>query len=374
MRDNPLILVADDRPDNVELVCDLLTMEGYEVLSAANGQAALDQIRARLPDLVLLDLDMPLLDGYQVCARLKADGRTADIPILMLTAWAEPDQRVKGLQLGAEDYLAKPFDYRELLARVRARLRAKQEADRLRAAQQTIRRTFERYVPTHVVERLLADPSQVRLGGQQQEVSVLFADLRGYTSLAEALAPEKLVEILNGHLTVAATAVLAYEGTISQYAGDLIMAIFNAPLPQPDHARRACRAAVCLRQAMRSYHAGLPQHLRMEFGIGVASGEAVVGNVGVKELLHYTAIGDTVNLAQRLEEIAAGGEILLTERTRQLLGPGVQVESRGSRLVRGRSERVSIYVLTSLGDGAETSGPAGLPEGGGVGPAVSESR
>jgi adenylate cyclase len=353
MIDKATILVADDRPDNVELVRDLLTMEGYQVLAAANGQEALDQIQAHLPDLVLLDLDMPILDGYQVCARLKADARTVDIPVLMLTAWAEPDQRVKGLQLGAEDYLAKPFDYRELLARVRARLRVKQEADRLRMAQQTIRQTFERYVPPHVVERLLADPSQVRLGGQQQEVSVLFADLRGFTSLAEALSPEELVEVLNGHLTVAATAVLAYEGTISQYAGDLIMAIFNAPLPQPDHALRACCAAVSLRQAMGDYHAGLPAHLRMEFGIGVASGEAVVGNVGVKELLHYTAIGDTVNLAQRLEEIAAGGEILLTEQTRHLLGQKAQAESCGSRVVRGRSEAVNIYVLVSLDDGAD---------------------
>lgn len=362
MRDQPLILVADDRADNVELVRDLLTMEGYGVLAATDGQAALDQIQAHLPDLVLLDLDMPLLDGYEVCARLKADPATADIPVLMLTAWAEPDQRVKGLQLGAEDYLAKPFDYRELLARVKTRLRAKQEADRLRAAQQTIRQTFERYVPPHVVERLLADPSQVRLGGQQQEVSVLFADLRGYTSLAEMLSPEKLVEVLNGHLTVAATSVLAYEGTISQYAGDLIMAIFNAPLPQPDHALRACRAAVALRQAMAAYHAGLPEHLRMEFGIGVASGQAVVGNVGVKELLHYTAIGDTVNLAQRLEEIAAGGEILLTERTRQILGSQAQVEARGARMVRGRSEAVNVHALVSLGENHGRPDPASGPQ------------
>lgn len=358
MRDNSLILVADDRPDNVELVRDLLTMEGYEVLSASNGEEALERIQAHLPDLILLDLDMPLLDGYQVCARLKADPATVDIPVLMLTAWAEPDQRVKGLQLGADDYVAKPFDYRELLARVRARLRAKQEADRLRAAQQMILQTFERYVPPHVVERLLADPSQVRLGGQQQEVTALFADLRGYTSLAEMLSPEELVEVLNGHLTVAATAVLAYEGTISQYAGDLIMAIFNAPLPQPDHALRACRAAVALKEAMADYHAGLPGHLRMDFGIGLASGEAVVGNVGVKELLHYTAIGDTINLAQRLEEIAAGGQVLLTERTRKLLGPGVQVEARGSRMVRGRSEAVNIYALVSLGQEFEMAVPA----------------
>jgi adenylate cyclase len=219
MGDAPLILVADDRVDNVELCRDLLAMEGYRVVAAFNGQEALDRIRQHNPDLILLDLDMPLLNGYQVCERLKADELTAGIPVLMLTAWAAPEHRVMGLQLGAEDYVAKPFDYRELLARVQARLRAKENADCLRQAQQTIRSTFERFVPPHVVERLLADPGRLSLGGQRQEVTILFADLRGYTALAEALPPEELVEVLNGHLTAATQAILAYEGTVSQYAG-----------------------------------------------------------------------------------------------------------------------------------------------------------
>jgi class 3 adenylate cyclase len=350
MSDTPTILVADDRPDNVELVRDLLTMEGYRVLSADNGKEALDKIRENLPDLVLLDLDMPVMDGYEVCERLKADPATLDIPVLMLTAWSAPDQRVKGLRLGAEDYLAKPFDYRELIARVQTRLRAKHEADRLRSVQIAIRRTFERYVPPHVVERMLAEPTRVRLGGVQQTLSILFADLRGYTTLAETLSPEELVDVLNGHLTVAAQAVLAYEGTISQYAGDLVMAIFNAPLPQPDHALRAVKAACQLRQKMTDYHSSLPEHLRMDFGVGIASGEAVVGNIGARELLSYTAIGDTVNLAQRLEEIAGGGEVLLTKRTCQMLDEAVQVESRGLVPIRGRSEPVEVFVLLSLAE------------------------
>ncbi len=351
MSNNPTILIADDRPESVELVYDLLVIEGYQVVTACDGQEALDSIRQHLPDLVLLDLNMPLLNGFEVCQQLKADPLTADIPVLMLTAYAEPDHRVRGLQVGAEDYLVKPFDYRELIARIKTRLRAKQETDRLRTVQKMIRETFERYVPSHVVERLLADPTQVSLGGTQQMVSVLFADLRGYTTLAQILQPDHLVDVLNGHLTVAAQAVLAYDGTISRYAGDLVMSVFNAPLPQQDHALRAARAALTLRQGMARYHTGLPPELRMDFGVGISSGEAVVGNIGAKELLSYTAIGDTVNLAQRLEEIAGGGEILLTEGTQQLLhDTPFRIEARGLTSVRGRSEPVAIYALLGLAE------------------------
>ncbi|RPI48694.1 MAG: adenylate/guanylate cyclase domain-containing response regulator, partial [Chloroflexi bacterium] len=345
MYEAPLILVADDRVDSVELCRDLLAMEGYRVVAAFNGQEALDRVHQHKPDLILLDLDMPLLNGYQVCERLKANEATANIPVLMLTAWAAPEKRVMGLLLGAEDYVSKPLYYRVLLARVKVRLNAKREADCLRESQQAIRRTFERFVPPHVVERLLADPARVSLGGRRQEVTVLFADLRGYTALAEALSPEQLVEVLNGHLTAAAQAILVYEGTISQYAGDLVMAIFNAPLPQPDHALRALRAAWALREAMAAYHAALPAYLRMEFGMGIASGEALVGNIGAMELLHYTAVGDTVNLAQRLEELAGGGEILLTENCFRAVAAEVEVTARGATAIRGRSEPVSIFSL-----------------------------
>jgi len=353
MSDKSTILVADDRSDNVELVHDLLTMEGYQVLCAYNGKEALDKILQHLPDLVLLDLDMPLMTGYEVCEQLKSNPSTSDIPVLMLTAWNAPHQRVKGLEVGADDYLAKPFDYRELLARIDTRLRAKKVADDLRSTQEAIRKTFERYVSPHVVERLLEDPSQVRLGGSQQEITILFADMRGYTTVAEALTPEQLVDVLNGYLTVAVKSVLAFEGTISRYAGDLIMVMFNAPLPQPDHTLRAVRAALKLRQDMLDYHQTLPESMRAEFGIGVVRGEAVVGNIGAQDWLNYTAIGDTVNLSQRLEELAGGGEILMDETTRQALGERVRVEERGQKPIRGRRKPVSVYALLELvGGGA----------------------
>lgn len=344
----PKILVADDAPDNVALVQDLLSAEGYDVIPSYDGEEALLKIHLSLPDVVLLDINMPRMDGYEVCRRLKEDPATADIPVLMLTALAEPDDRVRGLQLGAEDYLTKPFDYRELIARVRARLRTKQTADELRAAQQTIRHTFERYVSPRVVERLLADPAQVRLGGVQQPVTILFADLRGYTAMAEALPPEHLVEVLNGHLTVAAQAILAQEGTISTFVGDLAMAIYNAPLPQPDHALRAARTALALHQGMARHHVSLAPELRMNFGVGIVTGEAVVGNLGARELQLYTAVGDVVNLAQRLEEMAGGGRIFISESTRQALGAAASIRSLGPVLVRGRTEPVVIYELLGL--------------------------
>jgi class 3 adenylate cyclase len=323
-------------------------MEGYQTMSAADGQEALDQTRQRKPDLVILDLDMPKLNGYEVCERLKADEETAHIPILMLTAWGTPEHLVKGLQLGAEDYLTKPFDYRELLERVKTRLRTKYQADELRAAETAIRTTFERFVSPQVVQRLLADPTQIRLGGTQQVVTVLFADLRGYTGVSEILPPNQLVDLLNGYLNVAVQAVLTHEGTICRYAGDLLMAVFNAPLPQPDHPLRAVRAALRLQQDMTNHQATLPEHLRTGFGMGIVTGEVVVGNIGAREWLNYTAIGDTVNLAQRLQEMATGGEILIDEGTRQLLNGSVETESRGLSVIRGRRQPVVVHALSGL--------------------------
>lgn len=348
MNHKATILIADDWSDNVDLVRDLLAPEGYNILGAYNGGEALTSTREHLPDLVILDIEMPIMDGYEVCEQLKADPATENIPVLMLTARSKPDQRVKGLKLGAEDYLAKPFDYNELVARVEARLRTKRQADQLRAAQTAIRDTFARYVSPHVVERLLADPDRVRLGGTLQTITVLFADLRGYTALAETLPPEQLVDVLNGYLTVASQAILAHDGTTSQYAGDLVMAIFNAPLPQSDHALRAVQAALELQREMIRHQLQLPQHLRLDFGLGIATGEAVVGNIGAREWLTYTAIGDTVNLAKRLEEIAHGGEILMTEGTRQAVDKAAQTEHKGDVQVRGRREPVRVYALVDL--------------------------
>lgn len=219
--------------------------------------------------------------------------------------------------------------------------------------------TFRRFVSPQVVERLLADPGGVRLGGSLQTATVLFADLRGFTALAEQLRPELLVEVLNGHLTVAAQAVLAAEGTISQYSGDQIMALFNAPLAQPDHAVRAAQAALDIRRQIAAHHTHLPAALRMEVGVGMVTGEVVVGHIGAHEMLSYTAIGDAVNLAERLQELALGGEILVSEGVRRALGGRARLEPRGLTAIRGRSQPEPVYVLLGLSEPRESKEPDG---------------
>jgi adenylate cyclase len=342
------VLVVDDQPESVQLLAAILSTGGYQVLSANGGATAIELARTEKPALVVLDVDMPSMDGFEVCARLKLDPQTADIPVLMLTAMADVEFRIKGLQLGAEDYLTKPFNYRELLARVARRLRAKEAADELRAVQYRIRRTFERYVAPEVVERMLQDPTQVQLGGTKQVVTVLFADLRRFAAAGEELAPEVLLEVLNAHLTVAARAILDHGGVINQFAGDQIMALFNAPLPQPNHALLAVKAGLTIGRNVADYHARVDPARYLRFGVGIATGDVVVGNIGTPELFNFTCVGDRVNLAQRMSALAQEEDVFLHESTRRLLGDAVRVEPVGPLRVPGRSGVMTVYRLLGL--------------------------
>ena len=180
---------------------------------------------------------------------------------------------------------------------------------------QAMREMFRRYVAPAVVDRLEDHPDQLKLGGKRQEITILFADIRGFTSLSEQLPPEKLVDILNGYLALAADAILQEEGTLDKFMGDAVMGIFNAPLPQSDHPLRAARAALAMRAAVMRLHRRLPEGLRLHYGIGIHTGEAVVGNIGTEQQMNYTAIGDAVNLAKRLQEWAGGGQVILSAQT-----------------------------------------------------------
>jgi adenylate cyclase len=288
------------------------------------------------------------MDGYEVCIRLKADPNTARIPILMLSAKGEIPDRVKGLDLGAEDYFTKPCNIEELVARVQARLRAKHREDDLFDTEKRVRDTFQRYVSTRVVEKLLRNPERVKLGGVKQEVTVLFADLRGFTALAEHLPQERLIEVLNGYLTAGAQPVLEHDGTINQYAGDEIMAIFNAPLRQKDHVLRAVESGLAIHRRLQTYHAILEPELRLNCGVGIATGQAVVGNVGTPQIMNYTAVGDVVNLAKRLEESAKGGQVLIGASSYQHVQDQVVVRPLSPLTVKGREEPVAVYEVLGL--------------------------
>jgi class 3 adenylate cyclase len=213
---------------------------------------------------------------------------------------------------------------------------------------QIIRNVFERYVTPAVVEQLLSSPQSVALGGARQRIAVMFADVRGFTSLAEQLQPEMLFDALNHHLSLGAQAVLNHEGTLDKFMGDAIMAIFNAPLPQPDYALRAVAAAVEMQSRMAARANTMPLQLRLQFGVGIACGEAVVGNIGTAQLMNYTAIGHSVNLARRLQEGAKGGQILIDENTYQAVQRHVRARSLETIEVKGFSAPVPVYEVLGL--------------------------
>jgi class 3 adenylate cyclase/DNA-binding response OmpR family regulator len=212
----------------------------------------------------------------------------------------------------------------------------------------TIRNVFERYVTPSVVEQLLSRPDTVALGGARRTITTLFADLRGFTSLSEKLEPEVLFETLNHHLSLGAEAVLNHEGTLDKFMGDAIMALFNAPLPQTDYALRAVQASVDIQRRITTTSQLLSQMHRLQFGIGISTGEAIVGNIGTMQLMNYTAIGNSVNLARRLQEIAKGGQILIDQATFDAVSTHVRSKALGRLEVKGLHEPVPVFEVLGL--------------------------
>jgi adenylate cyclase len=345
MTEPATILVVDDTRMTVELVREVLLLHDYRVVEAFDGLEALEKIQHEQPDLLILDVNMPRMDGYEVCRRLKNNPATAHIPVLMLSAMESVRHRVQGLSLGAEDYIVKPFRPAELAARVEAHLRTKREVDALRLSEEYVRATFQRYVAPAVVNKLLSDPSAVSLGGTRCDVTILFADISGFTRLSEQLEPERAMRVLNDYLSLAGRAVLEQEGTLDKFTGDAVMAIFNAPLPQHDHPFRAVSAALTIRRRLVAYECDATPDRCLHYKIGISSGEAVVGNAGMPDLMNYTAIGDTVNIAKRLEESAEPDQILLSANTYMAVEHKVSARALGPIQIKGRRASVQAYDL-----------------------------
>lgn len=337
------VLIADDNPNSRQLVKDILESVGYTPLVAIDGPSALAAAQSQVPDLIILDVNMPGMSGFDVCAALKADQRLNHIPIMMLTAQADVNSRVTGLGLGADDYLPKPFNPRELAARVDARLRSKIEADDLRKTKEMIRQTFERFVAPSVVEKLLSDPAQVKLGGHLQEVTVMFSDLEGFTGMSERTEPEKLLSLLNDYHELVVGFIQAHAGTVNKFIGDGVMALYNTPLVQPDHAVRAVSTALQIKEKLVEFSQQFAPEHRMLLNFGINTGTAVVGNVGTQDIMDFTAVGDTVNLAARLQSRADKGQIIISQSTYDRLYGKIAVTPIGLENVKGRSEPVMLY-------------------------------
>jgi class 3 adenylate cyclase len=339
------VLVVDDNTSGRQLLVDIMQSIHLHVLEAADGFEALDKARSHKPDLIILDVNMPGMTGFEVVEQLKTDAQTASIPILMLTALATIDNRVQGLKLGADDYLTKPYNPRELIERVKTRLRYKVETDEMRNVQAAIRSTFARFVSPSVVEQLLRDPSQVKLGGTLQEVTVLFADLEGFTSISEYTEPEKLLNVLNAYHTMLVSAIRDHGGTIDKFMGDGLMALYNTPLQQDDHALRAVGTALYIREQLPKFRQQFEVLFRMPINFGIHTGKAIIGNVGAPDMMNFTAVGDTVNLAARLQDLSNGGRILISEATYKQLDDAVPTNCIGLRALKGRNEPVLTYAV-----------------------------
>jgi class 3 adenylate cyclase len=347
------VLVADDNLQNRRLIADTLSVIDCEVVMATNGEEALALVAVTHPDLVILDVNMPLMSGFDVCERLKGDPETVHIPVIMLTALKDVENRVRGLVLGADDYLTKPFNPRELMERVQKLIRSKMATEELRETQQLIRNTFERFVSPQVVEHLLQDVSQVRLGGLLQEVTVMFTDLEGFTSMSEQTEPQKLLHVLNSYHTMVVGAVRAYDGTVDKFMGDGVMSLYNTPLPQPDHAERAVRTALYIQEQLPAFHEQFEPVYRLGINVGIHTGMAVVGNVGAPEIMDFTAVGDTVNLAARLQQISSGGRILISRATYEQTVGVIETRPIGLMNVKGRVNQVMTYEVLGLAEAAQ---------------------
>jgi class 3 adenylate cyclase len=342
------VLVAEDHPESRQILIDVLTASGYRVLSATNGRDALLIARDELPDLAILDVNMPGIDGFEVCATLKQDPATEQIHIIMLTAQSDVESRVRGLGLGADDYVSKPFSPKELLARVDTRLRAKAQTDVLRQQRIRLRKTFERFVSPDIVDALMQNPEAAQLGGALREITVMFADMEGFTTLSEHIDPVELLTILNEYHGLMVEIIKRNGGTIDKLLGDGIMAIYNAPVELENHALSAVTTACEIRDALPEFQLKLPAQFRLGVNFGIHTGNAVVGNVGSADVMDYTAIGDTVNLAARLQVLSDNGAITISEATFNFISDSINADNIGHRQIRGREGTVNIFEVVNL--------------------------
>ncbi len=342
------VLVAEDHPESRQILIDVLTASGYKVLSATNGRDALLMARNELPDLAILDVNMPIIDGFEVCTTLKQDSTTEQIHIIMLTAQSDVESRVKGLGLGADDYVSKPFSPKELLARVDTRLRAKAQTDILRQQRIRLRKTFERFVSPDIVDALMQNPEAAQLGGAVREITVMFADMEGFTTLSEHADPVELLAILNEYHGLMVEIIKRNGGTVDKLLGDGIMAIYNAPVELENHALSAVRTACEIRDALPAIQSKQPEEFRLNINFGIHTGNAVVGNVGSADVMDYTAIGDTVNLAARLQVMSDNGVITISDATHNLIADKINADHIGHRQIRGREGTVDTYAVIKL--------------------------
>jgi class 3 adenylate cyclase len=344
------ILAVDDNKQNLDILRKTLTTGKYEVITAMDGPTALNLIATDKPDLVLLDVMMPGMSGYEVCKHIRENEAIHLLPVVMLTALSDVADRIRGIEAGADEFLSKPFNREELLTRVKSLLRIKTLHDDIAKKNQLLRTVFGRYVSEEIAAEIVADPGRhLKLGGEKREVTVLFGDLRGFTPLAEQLDPQDAVDILNTYLRLVIDTVFEFRGTLDKFRGDGFMAFFGAPIQREDDPSKAVRCALAIQEGLKHITFDRFPDLRLNMGVGINTGVVIAGNIGSERRTDYTVIGDEVNVAQRFESNAGPGQILVTGSTYERVKDNLQVRELGTLRVAGKQEGVLAYDVLGWG-------------------------
>jgi class 3 adenylate cyclase len=380
LRTPPQILIVDDNPANLDIFETRLAAHGYDIVTARDGEEGLALAMECQPDLILLDIMMPKMDGIEVCRRLKGDASLPFMPIILVTAKAESEDVVAGLEAGGDDYLTKPVDHKALVARVKSMLRIKElhdttqaqaeriEADAARLAEwneslekqvaEQVRELdrmgqLKRFFSPQIADAIASEGADDLMRSHRREITVVFCDLRGFTAFSESAEHEDVMRVLREYHEAVGPLIFRFEATLEHFAGDGMMAIFNDPLPCPDPAARAIRMALAMRAEVdalvevwrdRGYELGL--------GVGIAVGYATLGQIGFEGRFHYGAIGTVLNLASRLCDRAQAGQILLTKRVYAEVQELAEVEAVGDLEFKGFAKPVPTLNLLALKEGA----------------------
>jgi class 3 adenylate cyclase len=355
------ILVVDDQRSNVELMAGVLKARGYDVLTAADGESALEQVREASPDIVVSDILMPGLDGYELCRRLRASPATALLPVVLVTSLDPQGERIRGIEAGADDFITKPVNWDELFARVRSLLRVKALQDELKGWNQKLEARVKKQVKQ--LERLsrlkrffspsvadaIAAGSEGLLEPHRREITAVFLDLRGFTAFTDRADPDEVLDLLRAYHATLGRLVDEHGGTLEHFAGDGIMIFFNDPLPVERAAEKSVRMALSLQKAFTPISAAWAKlgH-EVGLGIGIAQGEATLGVIGFENRWEYAAIGNVPNLAARLCGAARAGEIILDAQTERDVAHMAETESMGTLTLRGFAQPVAAFRLKSL--------------------------
>jgi len=369
MRSSPRILVVDDNANNVEILRMRLESHGYEVVTAVDGEAGLVAVHEQIPDLILLDIMMPKLDGVEVCRRIRADNSLPFIPIILVTAKSDPKDVVAALEAGGDEFLTKPVDHAALVARVKSMLRIKALQDTVqgqavqlqewnqkleqRVADQVSQLDnlgrLKRFFSPQLAELILAGGAEDPLKSHRREVVVVFLDLRGFTAFAETSEPEEIMSVLRAYHSQMGEVILAHEGTLERFAGDGMMVFFNDPVQVPDPAVRAVRMVVEMRDRLADLTATWKKRgFSLDFGAGIAQGYATIGAIGFEGRWDYGAIGTVTNMAARLCGEARTGQILISQRVVGSIDEIANVESVGELQLRGFLRPVPVFNLIGL--------------------------